>query len=161
MYCLVDQGIVYFWMWFTTTSEKIFSAETLKYKKTVTEHSCHFKYDAICQNCRTYATRYCHSCQKDIFPVNTMKKVVCFEKKYVAIQHPGVTFWCTSIFHYTQGAYTNGMPNCVCLVACAVHHLASTLQPWGHTRKGQVFTFSRGGIVEYCASQNATSVWYP
>ena len=31
-----------------------------------------------------------------------------------------------------------------------VHHLACTVQPWGST-------FVRGGVVEYCASENVTS----
>ena len=41
---------------------------------------------------------------------------------------------------------------------CAVHHLACTVQPRGHAEIGQVFTFARDGVVEYCASQNDTPV---
>ena len=36
----------------------------------------------------------------------------------------------------------------------AAHHFAFTTQPGGHSGMGQVFTC--GGVMEYCASQNAT-----
>ena len=39
---------------------------------------------------------------------------------------------------------------------CAVHHLACTVQPRESTGMGQMFKCTRGGVVEYCASQNAT-----
>ena len=111
MYCLVDQGIVYFWMWFTTTSEKIFLTQTLSYKKTVTEHSCHFKYDAICQNCRTYATRYCHSCQKDIFSSEYDEKSGLLWKEICC----NSASWCNILMRFYSPlhirAYTNGIPN--------------------------------------------------
>ena len=37
------------------------------------------------------------------------------------------------------------------------HHLACTAQTWGRTGMGQVFTFSCGRVVEYCASKNAAT----
>ena len=40
-------------------------------------------------------------------------------------------------------------------LGCAVHHIAYTVQPRGHIGMGQVFTFACGGVVEYCAGQNA------
>ena len=46
---------------------------------------------------------------------------------------------------YTPFVYTPGL-----------QHLVCAAQSKGHTRMGQVFTFSRGGVVEYCANQNAT-----
>ena len=46
-------------------------------------------------------------------------------------------------------------PICMCSWGCAVHHLACTMQPRGHRGMEQVFTFTHGGVVESCASQNA------
>ena len=55
-------------------------------------------------------------------------------------------------------AYRNGIPIYVCLWDCTVFNLAYNVQPRGHTGMGQVFTFVRGWVVEYCASENATPV---
>ena len=50
----------------------------------------------------------------------------------------------------------NGILVCVCPQGCAVHHLAFSVHPRRYTGMGQVFTFAQVGLVEYCASQNAT-----
>ena len=72
------------------------------------------------------------------------------------IQGTGVTFWYTPIFQYTLWAYTNGIPICVNIV----YHLACTTQPGWHAGMEQVVTFARGWVVEYCANQNATPIFY-
>ena len=53
--------------------------------------------------------------------------------------------------------HTNESPICERPQVCTVHHLACIAQPRrGDIEMGQVFTFARGGVVEYCVSQNAT-----
>ena len=52
------------------------------------------------------------------------------------------------IFQDTKGAYRLQTP------VSAVHHITCTVKSRRHV--GQVFTFARFEIVEYCANQNAT-----
>ena len=60
--------------------------------------------------------------------------------------------------HFTvqiRDIYTYGILVGVHPWGCPVYHLACSRQPRGCTGMRQTYSFGLGGVVEYCASQNA------
>ena len=70
----------------------------------------------------------------------------------------GVAFWYDTIFLYTNGLHIPWIHFRFCPWGCVVYHLACIVEPMGLTGIGKVFTFATWVSVEYCASENATSV---